>query len=130
MVGKNLFLKQGGMRRSSERNNQLWKGQDGRGSRFLMSLVFCLAFSIGGEAYGQGPVLHWTFDEASGDALDTGSGEPANGVLLPDAERTDNTPGGYSKHALDLTAPHPTFRFPAWLQNRQTAPNHLHDLQT
>ena len=105
MVGKNLFLKQGGMRRSSERNIQHGKGQDGRGSRFLMSLVFCLAFLIGGEAYGQGPVLHWTFDEGSGDALDTGSGEPANGVLLPDAERTDNTPGGYSKHALDLTAP-------------------------
>jgi len=71
----------------------------------MFGLVICLALGVSLEAHGEGPVLHWTFDEDAGDALDTGSGVPANGDLLPDAERTDNTPGGFSKHALDLSAP-------------------------
>lgn len=46
------------------------------------------------------PVLRWTFDEASGDALDTGVAPPwapgsvSNGVLTGGAARSSNTPGG------------------------------------
>jgi hypothetical protein len=65
-------------------------------------LVVAIFASI---ASAQIPLVHYKFDEESGDALDTGSGDPANGVLQPSATRTTNTPGGASAFALDLSAP-------------------------
>ena len=68
-------------------------------------LVFASVVPLGAErAAAQPPVVRYAFDEEGGIALDTGSGEMSNGVLGPDAARTDNTPGGFSPFALDLRA--------------------------
>ena len=45
-------------------------------------------------------LLHYDFDELAGDALDHGIDPPANGMLVGDAIRTANTPGGFSSAAL------------------------------
>ena len=72
--------------------------------RILLGIALCVSL-LGHQAIAQEPVLRWNFDEENGDALDSGSGPSANGVLLPGATRTTNTPGGFSKHALDLSTP-------------------------
>ncbi len=66
----------------------------------------CLCLSLSsGPAVAQPPVVHWTFDEPSGTvAFDSGSGDAADGILQSTASRTNNTPGGFSAGALDLTA--------------------------
>lgn len=53
-----------------------------------------LAISCG-VASAQTPLLHYTFDETTGDALDTGSGTAANGTLNGGAVRSSNTPSGF-----------------------------------
>ena len=70
--------------------------------RILAGSIIFLVLSS--QVFSQTPVLHYTFDEVDGDALDQGSGDPANGELLADAARTNNTPGGFSPFALDLSA--------------------------
>jgi hypothetical protein len=56
--------------------------------------------------FAQTPVLHWAFDELDGNiAQDSGSGEPASGILQATASRTNETPGFMSPGALDLSAP-------------------------
>lgn len=52
----------------------------------------------------QTPLLRYTFDEASGNALDIGTAPAANGTFEGGALRTANTPGGFSASALDLSA--------------------------
>jgi hypothetical protein len=47
-------------------------------------------------------LVRYGFDEPSGNALDTGTGAPANGQLLDGATRSNNTPSG-SGRSLDLT---------------------------
>ena len=56
-------------------------------------------------ATAQELILHYTFDETDGVALDSGSGAPANGTLGPDTGRTTDTPFGATGFALDLSAP-------------------------
>ena len=67
----------------------------------FLSLLFLFSISV----FGQQPVLHYTFDEVAGDAIDLGIEPSANGALQPNAMRTSNTPGGFSPFALDLSAP-------------------------
>jgi hypothetical protein len=47
------------------------------------------------------PLLQWTFDEASGNALDTGDAPPSAGVLTGGAVRSSNTPSGLGS-SVDL----------------------------
>lgn len=70
---------------------------------FLLGVVTC-AWFLHPEATGQDLLVRYTFDEGSGDALDTGAPPPANGTLGADTTRTTNTPGGASPFAVDLTA--------------------------
>ena len=67
-------------------------------------LIVLLAICFHPAAIGQQPVLHYTFDEENGDALDSGTAPPANGVLATNATRTSDTPGGFSRAAADLSA--------------------------
>jgi hypothetical protein len=53
----------------------------------------CLLFLLS-SASGQIPLLRYSFDEPSGDALDTGSGASANGTLNGGAIRSASTPSG------------------------------------
>jgi hypothetical protein len=46
------------------------------------------------SANGQTPLLRYSFDEASGDAVDSGSAPAANGTLNGGAVRSTNTPSG------------------------------------
>lgn len=48
------------------------------------------------------PLLHYTFDEASGPALDSGSGDAANGTFSGSATRTTDTPGALPGRALSI----------------------------
>ena len=57
-------------------------------SLFLGLILSC------GVASAQTPLLHYTFDEASGDALDSGSGSASPGTLQGGAIRSANTPSG------------------------------------
>jgi hypothetical protein len=47
------------------------------------------------------PLLHYTFDESSGDAVDSGTAPQTNGSLLGGAVRSSNTPSG-SGFSIDL----------------------------
>ncbi|HEX6963993.1 MAG TPA: LamG-like jellyroll fold domain-containing protein [Lacipirellula sp.] len=47
------------------------------------------------------PLLQWTFDEASGNALDTGDAPANDGVLTGGAVRSSNTPSGFGS-SVDL----------------------------
>lgn len=58
---------------------------------FLSAPVLMLAGASSASAALQ---LQYTFDEPSGDALDTGAPPPANGALLGGATRSPNTPTG------------------------------------
>ncbi|HLS28301.1 MAG TPA: LamG-like jellyroll fold domain-containing protein [Opitutales bacterium] len=49
-------------------------------------------------------LLHYTFDEIDGDALDYGSAPAAPGVFSAPATRTASTPGGWSSGALNAVA--------------------------
>lgn len=68
---------------------------------------FALAAFVSGAALsGSVPpplILHYSFNEVMGQAIDTGAAPAANGVLLGQAGRTGNTPGGFSRSALDLS---------------------------
>ena len=58
-----------------------------------------------GQVVGQNLVLQWEFDEASGNALDTGAvGPAADGTLGTGAVRSADTPGGGPGFAIDLSA--------------------------
>lgn len=50
-------------------------------------------------------IARYTFDEPSGNALDTGVAPPADGIFAANATRTTDTPYGFSAGALDLSAP-------------------------
>jgi hypothetical protein len=52
----------------------------------------CLLFLLS-SANGQ-LLLRYSFDEPSGDAIDSGSGVPANGTLNGGAVRSTSTPSG------------------------------------
>ena len=58
--------------------------------------------AVPSSSVAQIPIVHYAFD--GGDAIDTGSGEPANGDLQATADFTDNTPGGLAGMSLDLSA--------------------------
>jgi hypothetical protein len=47
------------------------------------------------------PLLQYTFDEASGNALDTGDAPASDASLLGGATRSSSTPGGFG-NSLDL----------------------------
>ena len=55
-------------------------------------------------SHAQQLLVHYTFDQPRGDALDTGVPPAANGVFQPLAQRTTDTPGNTSPRALDLSA--------------------------
>jgi hypothetical protein len=61
-----------------------------------VALLFCTATFTSAE-----PLLQYTFDEVSGDALDSGDAPAANAMLLGGATRSSNTPSG-SGSSLDL----------------------------
>jgi hypothetical protein len=65
---------------------------------YLSAPVLTLAVASSASAALQ---LQYTFDEASGDAVDTGVGTPANGQLLGGAVRSSNTPSGTGS-SIDL----------------------------
>ncbi len=54
------------------------------------------------------PLLHYTFDEPSGDALDTGSAPNTPGQLMGGATRSSDTPGGFGS-SIDLRNDSPSF---------------------
>jgi Concanavalin A-like lectin/glucanases superfamily/PEP-CTERM motif len=56
-------------------------------------LVLGLIFAAPPTSYGT-LLLQYSFDEPSGDALDTGAGPAANGQLMEGAARSSNTPSG------------------------------------
>ena len=70
---------------------------------------------------GQQPILHWTFDEATGsltdDAVDIGSGVPAPGEFQATATRVADTPNNSSLFALDLTE----FGLDSWVNGGDAA---------
>lgn len=53
------------------------------------------------------PLLQYGFDEASGDALDTGTAPLTDGALTGGAARSGDTPGGLSASAIDLSGDNP-----------------------
>lgn len=63
----------------------------------LSALVAALIPSIAVAA----PLLQWTFDEASGNALDTGDAPASEGVLTGGAVRSSNTPSSFGS-SVDL----------------------------
>lgn len=69
--------------------------------RQILVVFFFLVTSV----IGQDPIIHYTFDENSGPAIDSGSGIASDGFLGANAARTTNTPGGASPFALDLSSP-------------------------
>lgn len=75
--------------------------------RSVAATALALAF-VGadiGVVSGQTLLLRYTFDEAdsgSADAVDSGGAPPAPGLFVG-ATRIANTPGGFSKGAIDLT---------------------------
>jgi hypothetical protein len=70
--------------------------------RTIACAFVCLACS---PAFAQ-PVLRYTFDEASGNAIDTGSGVATDGTLQGGATRSADTPSG-SGMSLDLRTDDP-----------------------
>lgn len=78
-----------------------------RVARTLTSAVTCgvALFACMSPVHAAGTLLaKYDFDEASGDALDTGSVPAANGALLGETTRTTNTPTGEGR-AIDFTVP-------------------------
>lgn len=59
-----------------------------------------------GNLAAAAPLLHYTFDEASGDALDSGSAPQTNAALVGGATRSSDTPGGFGQ-SLDLRSDSP-----------------------
>ncbi len=55
----------------------------------ILALILCFAWSAPASL-----LVRYTFDEASGPALDTGSAPAADGTFSGSAVRTDNTPNG------------------------------------
>ena len=72
---------------------------NGRIIAFALASLACL------PAFGQ-PVLHYAFDEASGNALDTGTAPLTDATLEGGAVRSTNTPSGAGS-SLDLRADGP-----------------------
>jgi hypothetical protein len=68
----------------------------------LSALVAALIPSFAAAA----PLLHYTFDEASGNALDTGDAPASDGVLTGGAVRSSNTPSGLGS-SVDLRSDSP-----------------------
>jgi hypothetical protein len=69
--------------------------------------VMCIFVMASAQQAGAELVLHYTFDETSGDtvnAVDSGASPAAPGIFAGGATRVANTPGGFSARALDLTA--------------------------
>lgn len=73
-----------------------------RGHRLLAALC-CLGLAVAFVQTSSATLLlQYTFDEASGDALDTGAAPAADGAFMNNATRTANTPGNVSAGALDM----------------------------
>lgn len=68
----------------------------------IPSLLMGSMVSVALAASAQTPLLQYSFDEASGDALDSGSGVASPGTLQGGAARTSNTPSGTGS-AIDFT---------------------------
>ena len=69
------------------------------------AFAVCTLAGAGGLASGGGlpaPLLRYTFDEGTGQALDSGTAPNTAGDLLGGATRSGDTPGGSSPFALDL----------------------------
>ena len=74
-------------------------------SRQVISVAFILQGILSvSMVSGQELLVRYTFDEETGVAIDSGTGDRSNGVLGPQATRTPNTPGMISPFALDLSA--------------------------
>lgn len=70
-------------------------------------IVVCAIVGILVPTYvSAAPLLHYTFDEASGDALDSGDAPAADAALVDGATRSANTPSG-SGSSLDLRSDSP-----------------------
>jgi len=65
----------------------------------VVLLVLCGVFPVKAQTL----LLRYTFDEASGNALDGGQAPAADGTFSGGAVRTTNTPGAFSSGAVDLT---------------------------
>lgn len=76
-----------------------------RFSRTALAAAFALTASAA-VASAQTPLLQYTFDEPTGQAIDTGTPPPANGDLVGGAVRTANTPSGLGS-AVDFTNDNP-----------------------
>ena len=70
-----------------------------------MTAAALMTACLAGLAPGA-PVLRFTFDEASGDALDTGAAPPASATFVGGATRSTDTPSG-SGMSLDLRSDSP-----------------------
>lgn len=68
-------------------------------------LTLLLIAGVGNWA-AAAPLLHYTFDEASGDALDSGSAPQTSATLTGGATRSSDTPGGFGQ-SLDLRNDNP-----------------------
>ena len=78
------------------------RGITGRGHR-LLAAICCLGLAVSLVQTSSATMLvRYTFDEPSGDAIDTGAAPGADGMLINNATRTTHTPGGYATQALDL----------------------------
>lgn len=61
-----------------------------------------LGVGLSAQVSSAAPLLRYSFDEASGPALDTGTGTPDNGALMGGAVRSANTPSGAGS-SIDFT---------------------------
>jgi hypothetical protein len=79
----------------------------GHVSRFAsVAVLGCACAAWSSSAFARGipdPLLRYTFDEGSGQALDSGTAPLTPGDLLGGATRSTDTPGGFSPFAVDFT---------------------------
>ncbi len=83
---------------------RMWQWRNGGSGLFAAAVAG--AIGLGATSVSaQNLVVHWTFDEDSGDALDQAAPPATDGVLGSTAMRSDDTPGGSPGFSLDLSAP-------------------------
>ena len=66
--------------------------------------LFAAALLICSRLTAQDLLIHYSFDEESGVAIDSGTGTTANGLFGADATRSPDTPGERGGFSLDLRA--------------------------
>lgn len=69
----------------------------------MLGSAMTYAFAAYPLVSAQEPLIQYTFDESSGDAINLGTASGGDGVLGPMTTRTTNTPGGSSSFAVDLS---------------------------